>query len=70
MARAFVIRPFGEKEDLKGNKFNFDNIHNELIAPALEATDLGGGTTGEILDSGNIREDMFALISRSRSCDL
>jgi len=62
MARAFVIRPFGQKEDSKGNKFDFENIHNELIAPALEATDLGGGTTGEILDSGNIREDMFALI--------
>ncbi len=62
MPRAFVIRPFGKKEDSGGNEFNFDNIHDELIAPALELTGLGGGTTGEILDSGNIREDMFALI--------
>lgn len=62
MARAFVIRPFGQKKDSGGNEFDFENIHNELIVPALKATDLGGGTTGEILDSGNIREDMFALI--------
>ena len=62
MARAFVIRPFGEKEDSKGKKFDFEKTHNELIAPTLEATALGGGTTGEIIDSGNIREDMFALI--------
>ena len=62
VARAFVIRPFGKKTDASGRKIDFDRIHGQLIAPALEAADLGGATTGEILDSGNIREDMFALI--------
>jgi hypothetical protein len=62
VARAFVIRPFGKKTDASGRKIDFDRIHEQLIAPALEAADLGGATTGEILDSGNIREDMFALI--------
>ena len=62
MARAFVIRPFGVKKDSAGKKIDFDRIHRELIQPALEAAGLGGGTTGEIVDSGNIREDMFALI--------
>jgi hypothetical protein len=62
MARAFVIRPFGQKKDSKGNLFDFEDIHNKLIAPAFEATGLSGSTTGEIIDSGNIREDMFALI--------
>jgi len=62
MARAFVIRPFGKKTDSSGAEVDFERIHQELIAPALEAADLGGGTTGEIVEPGNIREDMFALI--------
>jgi hypothetical protein len=33
-----------------------------LIAPALRDAGLGGGTTGEIIDAGNVREDMFSLI--------
>lgn len=62
MARAFVIRPFGSKKDSAGNEINFDRVHNELIGPALTEAGLEGGTTGEIVDSGNIREDMFSLI--------
>ena len=62
MPQAFVIRPFGEKEDSAGNKIDFEKIHTELIAPALGETQFEGGTTGEVIDSGNIREDMFALI--------
>ena len=62
MARAFVIRPFGPKEDSSGKKLDFESISKDLIEPALAAADLGGGTTGEIVDAGNIREDMFALI--------
>src|SRR5687768_12837050 len=61
--RAFVIRPFGKKEDSKGKEINFEQIHHELIAPALAEVGLHGSTTGEIVESGNIREDMFSLIA-------
>lgn len=62
MTQAFVIRPFGSKTDSKGTEIDFERTHLELIDPALKEAGLGGGTTGEILDSGNIRDDMFALI--------
>jgi nucleoside 2-deoxyribosyltransferase len=62
MPRVFIIRAFGEKADSKGNQFNFDRVQSELMDPALKAFGLSGGTTAEIRDSGNIREDMFALI--------
>ena len=62
MARVFVIRPFGLKKDSSGTEIDFERVHRELIGPALEAVKLGGGTTGEIVDAGNIREDMFGLI--------
>ncbi len=62
MTRAFVIRPFSEKTDLDGKKINFDEVHNKLIQPAIKDCGLQGSTTGEIIDAGNIREDMFQLI--------
>ena len=62
MARAFVIRPFGTKKDSGGREIDFGQIHDALIQPALDATALGGGTTEEVIDAGNIREDMFELI--------
>jgi hypothetical protein len=62
MQRAFVIRPFDKKKDSAGTEIDFERVHKELIAPALEAVGLVGGTTGEIVEPGNIREDMFALI--------
>ena len=62
MSRAFVIRPFGKKKDSSGTEIDFEQVHKELIAPALAANGLMGSTTGEIVDAGNIREDMFALI--------
>jgi hypothetical protein len=61
-ARAFVIRPFGIKKDSSGKEIDFDRVHDELIDPALEANELEGRTTIEIVDAGNIREDMFQLI--------
>ncbi len=72
MARAFIIRPFGEKTDSDGNVINFDRTQSELIDPALIEVNLGGGTTGEIVDAGNIRADMFALILEADVvvCDL
>ena len=60
--RAFVIRPFGKKKDSAGNEIDFEAVHNELIGPALQEAGLVGGTTGDIVEPGNIREDVFALI--------
>lgn len=62
MARAFVIRPFGTKTDSAGQAIDFERVQRELIDPALTRAGLDGGTTGEIVDAGNIRADMFALI--------
>lgn len=52
--RAFIIRPFGTKQGI-----NFDRVEAELIDPALAALEITGRTTGEILQAGNIRTDMF-----------
>lgn len=65
MQRAFVIRPFGVKKDRAGRKIDFEKISTTLIEPALKNVDLGGGTTGEIIQAGNIREDMFGLIPKA-----
>ena len=65
MARAFVIRPFGTKKDTAGKDIDFERAQRELIGPALQATAYSGSTIGEIVEPGNIREDMFSLISRS-----
>lgn len=62
MERVFIIRPFGRKKDSGGREIDFERTQNELIGPALAAAELAGGTTGEIIDAGNIREDMFSLI--------
>jgi tetratricopeptide (TPR) repeat protein len=52
--RAFIIRPFGTK-----NEIDFDEVERVLIAPALQAVGAEGGTTIDIVESGNIRTDMF-----------
>lgn len=62
MAQAFVIRPFGQTKGSSGKTLDFEIVSKQLIEPALVAADLGGGTTGELVEAGNIREDMFALI--------
>ncbi|MFC7738254.1 tetratricopeptide repeat-containing protein [Roseomonas sp. GCM10028921] len=62
MQRAFIIRPFGKKKDSAGKEVDFERVHNALIGPALEEAGLAGSTTGEIVEAGNIREDMFGLI--------
>jgi hypothetical protein len=62
MQCAFVIRPFGKKKDRTGREIDFDRVQADLIDPALKTVGLGGGTTGEIIEAGNIREDMFGLI--------
>ncbi len=57
--RAFIVRPFGRKKDLKGNEIDFDEVESQLINPALRAVGAEGGTTIDIVESGNIRTDMF-----------
>ncbi|MDQ3845479.1 MAG: hypothetical protein M3342_15945, partial [Bacteroidota bacterium] len=42
--------------------FDFDQIEKLLILPALEKVALAGGTTGNIFEAGDIREDMFSLL--------
>jgi hypothetical protein len=51
---AFIVRPFGVKEDI-----DFERVERELIRPALNELRFSGGTTGEIIQQGNIRTDMF-----------
>lgn len=52
--RAFIVRPFGIKNDI-----NFDAVEKDLIGPALERLKVEGRTTIDILRQGNIRIDMF-----------
>lgn len=52
--RAFVVRPFGKREDI-----DFDAVGEKLIAPALAGTDYSGNTTEVISEAGSIHEDMF-----------
>ena len=52
--RAFIVRPFGIK-----NQIDFDEVERLLIAPALKAVGAEGGTTIDIVQAGNIRVDMF-----------
>ncbi len=51
---AFIVRPFGTKDGI-----DFDRVEKELIRPALEELKFSGGTTGEFIQQGNIRTDMF-----------
>jgi hypothetical protein len=60
--RAFFVRPFGVKAG-----FDFERVQRELMDPALArlrawGIDIEGGTTGEFIRQGNIREDMFRLL--------
>jgi hypothetical protein len=52
--RAFIIRPFGKKNDI-----DFDDVEQKLIDPALNRLGITGRTTMEIRRQGNIRLDMF-----------
>jgi tetratricopeptide (TPR) repeat protein len=52
--RAFIIRPFGTRKGI-----DFDAVENKLVGPALKNVGAEGRTTGEILEAGNIRIDMF-----------
>ncbi len=60
--RAFIVRPFGTKNDREGRPIDFDAVEKALIAPALAWHGIEGRTTGEIAAAGNIREDMFRML--------
>lgn len=51
---AFIVRPFGVKQGI-----DFDRVQTELIEPAMQRAGITGNTTANILEAGNIREDMF-----------
>lgn len=55
--RAFIVRPFGVK-----NEIDFDQVERDLIDPVLTRLGVTGRTTGEVIGQGNIREDMFQLL--------
>jgi len=52
--RAFIVRPFGVKNDI-----DFNAVEEKLIDPALTKLGVTGRTTMEIRRQGNIRVDMF-----------
>lgn len=67
MANVFIVRPFGNRSVLKKEngtittiQFDFDRVEKELIKPAMQQCNLAGGTTGEVFEAGDIREDMFS----------
>ncbi|MEO6220747.1 MAG: hypothetical protein ABIO81_09995, partial [Ginsengibacter sp.] len=57
MPKAFIVRPFGIKQNI-----DFEKVDKELIQPALKALNVIGITTTAIVEQGNIREDMFAQL--------
>ncbi len=69
MSNVFIVRAFGNNRPvIKKNKegkpeieyFNFDKVETDLIKPAMQQLGLTGGTTGEVFEAGDIREDMFS----------
>lgn len=54
MMNVFIVRPFGTKIGI-----DFDRVEAELIRPAIEQAGFTGGTTGQFIQQGNIRADMF-----------
>ena len=70
--QVFIVRPFGTKQLVKNTAypdavpevvfFDFDRVEKELILPALKSLQLDGGTTGRILESGTIGEDIISLL--------
>jgi len=71
MPQTFIVRPFGNrpvlkkkagKDEYEKELYDFDNVEKVLIRPAMAATGLIGGTTGEVFAAGDIREDMFSSL--------
>ncbi len=62
MTQVFVIKPSGAKRDASGRKIDFDRVQKELVAPVLEAAQLGVCATCDLIDSGAIREEVYAAL--------
>ena len=58
--RAFVVRPFGEK-----NGIDFERVHTELVTPVLAQYGIDAQTTSVFAQAGNIRTDMFEQLMRA-----
>lgn len=65
--RIFIVRPFGIKkvytpgnDKIETVEINFDEVETKLIRPAIQELKWSGGTTAEIFEAGDIREDMFS----------
>jgi hypothetical protein len=70
MTTAFIIRPFGKQKTRMRDQpieIDFDKVERELIDPVLTRLGITGRTTGEIVEAGNIRDDMFR---RLLTCEL
>jgi hypothetical protein len=61
-AVCFVIMPFGRKSDSTGRMIDFDRIHTEIIAPAVEAAGLDGVRADEEQGAGFIHKLMYERI--------
>jgi tetratricopeptide (TPR) repeat protein len=71
MESVFIVRPFGKRTIYQKGKggakvlsleYDFDQVEKALIRPAMNALGLQGGTTGEVFEAGDIREDMFSAL--------
>ena len=55
----FVLMPFGKKPDAGGSVVDFDAVHRELIAPAIEEAGLEPLRAEEEMTGGIIHKPMF-----------
>ena len=55
----FILMPFGKKPAASGSLIDFDRVHSELIAPAVEAAELDPLRADEETVGGIIHKPMF-----------
>jgi hypothetical protein len=55
----FVVMPFGRKTDLSGRSVDFDNVYQNVIAPAIHAAELEPLRADEEIAGGIIHKPMF-----------
>jgi hypothetical protein len=62
--RAFIVRPFGLKNDI-----DFDRVDAELILPALQKLGIDGGTTGVVIEAGSTSRPRRGRVSEEAGAD-